>query len=286
MKSIPHIVGMLLLVVGPASSGGPPLEEALLFSPHSPGAWAPSESKITSGNSGGEPVLEWAVVVDHKAGEADYPIGWPRIVAEVDSLRDWSAWDYVEFRARTTASRTSLPSEPAGLILFDTDGDRILTRPLTELRLNEWVSFRLLTASLLSAGAVGRMQFYIAERNYSHGDRLHFAIDRISLSRHTAPALVDVLPSAHVVFSDIGHISLQIRLSGLKDAGSTNIVCEVVRENGVVASMVRSVSNGLSTLVLPLPQGLSPGACTLRTRVEESEDLSESPLHVVASPWR
>ena len=96
------------------------IERRALFGPESAPKWSAAESTVESSTAqtrGGRPALHWHISVDHFAGEAKYPIGWPRMsYAWRDAAkRDWSGWDYLQLWVYSGTSRAALPREPVGM---------------------------------------------------------------------------------------------------------------------------------------------------------------------------
>lgn len=278
---------VVAMIASPAIAQKNTYENAVLFAADSASEWSCDESTMDAFVSDEASVLRWRINVDYDAGEAKYPIGWPRAVAETpETHQNWQNWDFVQFSIKTQASRAPLPPEPAGLILFDAEGKRTHTYPLTDAKLNEWVPFKIPTADLPSSDSVGRIQFYISESNYAHGDSLTFFIDHFSLVRHTSPALVDVVPASAVVFDDIEQFSLRIRLSGLSTGERADVVCAITKSSTGTAVARVSLQKGWNDVAIPLPGGLVPGEYVVRAGISGNSDIWKSTLRAIESPWR
>jgi hypothetical protein len=280
-----RVIFIVLLLVGTARSQ-PRTEEVILFSPLTASEWSSDESTMDSYTMGRKDVLHWHVDVDHNSGEARYLIGWPRAVGQIpETLQNWQEWDLLSFRMMVRSNRSELPAEPVGMILFDSEGERTHTRPLTEAKLDEWVPYRIRTADVPGTDSVGRIQFYISESNYAHGDSLSFFIDSIGLTRYTVPALLDVVPESRIAFHDIRHLRVGVRLTGLGNNETIQVECEIARDKTVMSVARQASISGWNDVVLPLPDGLPPGDYAIRTRIIGDDLRWEERLIAIQSPW-
>ena len=121
------------------------MEERILFGPESARQWSAAESTLEASTDRirmQRPTLRWHITVNHLAGEARYPIGWPRVSGAPcgeAATRDWSGWDFLQLWVYTDTTRAGLPQEPVGLALHTPDKEGAYNRPLAGLKKGEWV---------------------------------------------------------------------------------------------------------------------------------------------------
>ena len=104
----PILLAIVLAATAAVLAQSPVMEKQLLFGGASAKGWSPAESTVevsTAHVKVNPTALRWHVTVDYYAGEAKYPIGWPRFGRAIPEgpARDWSAWDYLHFWVYTTS---------------------------------------------------------------------------------------------------------------------------------------------------------------------------------------
>ena len=134
----------------------------------SPKRWGPAECTVTASKdrlADGRPTVHMHIPVDYFAGEKKYPIGWPRmgLTPMAPWEKDWTNFDTIEFSIYTESTRTKLPKTPLSLGLYCPDRSRSLSRPLNELKLNEWVHFSLPISRMKYVESVREVKFSISE---------------------------------------------------------------------------------------------------------------------------
>ena len=147
------MVSLIGLAAGPvlAQQGPPPKMERLVLADGESGAgWNSSEATMepSAAHARSGRALDFHVKVDYNAGEANYPVGWPRTYLDIPpGEQDWSGWDMLQLWIYSDTSREQLPVTAAGLIVRSADGTNI-ERSLTELRKGEWTQITVPISSL------------------------------------------------------------------------------------------------------------------------------------------
>ncbi|MDH7568732.1 MAG: hypothetical protein QHJ73_04010 [Armatimonadota bacterium] len=273
---------------GPDAS---PMEKLLLFGGNTAPEWSVAESTVAETRTrvkATPSALHWHVLVDHTAGEALYPIGWPRFNHAIPEgpLRDWSGYDYLHFWLYVETSRTTLPGTPASLILHTPDKAMAYSRTLTEAKKDQWVEVNVPLATIPRIHDVRLIQFAISESNYRHGDTIDFYIDDLSLLRYAQPVLLDFAPESGAVFSDTRYLPIVFRLSGVKPGDQVPVVCRLQREGRTMVETTTTAARGRQRVLLDLgAKRLLPGTYQITAQAKGQGKAAGATLRVVESPW-
>jgi hypothetical protein len=268
------------------------MEKLALVRPEDPKTWSAAESTtapVRAPVKVGASSWHWHVDVDYHAGEAKYPIGWPRINHAIAAgpARDWSDWDFVHGWIYVATSRSALPREPAGLAVQGRDRATAFNRALTELKKDAWVELTIPVRQIPHFQDVRSVQFHIAEANYQDGDRLDFYLNDLALTRYAEPTLFDLIAENAVVFSGATRLPVRFQLLGVKSGERAEVTCALVRAGVVVTEAHLAVGRGAQRLVLePGTRTLAPGDYELRARVGERSSPVSTTVRVVESPWK
>jgi hypothetical protein len=268
------------------------MEKRPVCGPESAGQWGAAESTVrtsTAHTQTASAALHWHVTVDHFAGEAQYPIGWPRahFTLREPAARDWSDWDFLLLRVYTDTNREGLPSEPVGLALYTPDKSSAFTSPLSELQKGQWVEIRIPLAQVPRRHDVRLMQIHIAEAKYRHQDRLDFYFDEIALLRYAEPTLADFAAESAVMFADARFVPVQFQLLGVRPGASVEIACDLRRDGRVAAQATVRGTRGPQRVVLDVGrQPPAPGMYELTACVAGGRESAKAPLRLVESPWK
>ncbi len=274
-----------------AAAAEPPLEKRIVFGPESAPQWSAPESAVETAASPsrtGSPVLHWHITVDHFAGEAKYPIGWPRANCALRdaAARDWSDWDYFQFWVFTGTSRTALPRDPVGLALHTPDKQDAYARPLSELKKGEWVQVRIPLSQVPRRGDVRLMQVHISESNYRHQDQLDFYFDEIALLRYAQPTLLDLAAENAVLFTDAQQLAVRFQLAGVKAEDRVEVVCELRCGGKSAAHTAATCGRGPQRVTIDLSRvQLAPGDYEVVARAAGGAETAAR-LRLVESPWK
>ena len=271
-------------------------EKMVLGNGGNAGEWSPEESAIeASGKHAAKPdrtVLHWSVPVDYSAGEAAYPIGWPRVRREIPEgpERDWSGWDFLRLRVFTDTSRPALPSDPVGMNLYMPDKSSAYERPLTELKKGGWTEILVPVAKMPHPGDVRTIQFYISESDYRDHDRLDLFFDEIALLRYAEPSLFDFSPENQVMFADARYIPVRFRLAGVGPDAEPEVTCALLRTGAGSSEPVTRTAwkakRDAGRYVLDLgSRRIVPGEYEMTAKVAGGSRSVSAHLRVVESPW-
>ncbi|MFA6544370.1 MAG: hypothetical protein WCS99_08080 [Limisphaerales bacterium] len=282
----------LLCATGVLLSGEPLLEKLVLFNGDTAKTWSAAEATMlpsTDRVKTAGPSLHWHITVDYYAGEAKYPIGWPRVSHTVTGATgDWSAWDFLHMWIYTGTSREALPTAPVSLIISQ-GGDKSLnySRTLSELKKGEWVEVRIPISKFSQPNDVRVMQFSIAEDKYHHQDKLDFYIDDLALLRYAAPTVLDFTAVNAVMFDDVRQIPVSFRLTGISQFEHKRVTWELRRQGRVMAGGTVESGRGGQRVALDVSKAsLQAGDYELRASVEGGTATATALVRVVASPWR
>lgn len=273
-------------------AGEPLMEKRTIFGPSSAQLWSAVESTLefsTNRTKTQQPVLRWHILVDHFAGEAKYPIGWPRISVPLReaTARNWSGWDYLQMWIYTDTSRPALPRDPVGMSLHTPDKEGAYHRSLAELKKGEWVQIRIPLSQLPRHDDVRLMQFHISESQYRHQDQLDFYFDEITLLRYAQPTLLEFASENAVVFADVKQAAVRFNLAGVKSSESVEVVCELRQTGKALAQTSARAGRGPQRFVLDLSRAqLTTGDYELVAHAVGGADTAATKVRLVESPWK
>jgi hypothetical protein len=279
-----------LACTGAVAAGEAELERRVLMDAASAGRWSAAESTLvpsTAHTRAGRAALHWHIPVDHHAGEAKYPIGWPRISYSIrqPAERNWAGWDYLEMWIHTRSSRATLPREPAGIAVYAPDKAGAFNRPLPELAIGQWAHVRIPLTQIPRHEDVRMFQLHISEARYAHGDTLDFFIDEIVLLRYARPTLLEFSARESTAFADAPSIRAHFTLAGVPPGEQAEVVCELQRDGRTMAATAAKLGRGPGQLAIDLGQTrLAPGEYQLLARVAGGGEASAR-VRLVESPW-
>ena len=254
-------------------------------------AWSPAEATLERATEpiGGAPAaLHFGITVDHKTGEPNYPIGWPRANRPFPEpwQRDWSGWDYFRLKVHTRTSRAALPGRPLGLTLYTPDKPSAYQRSLTELRKDQWTELTLPVATIPRADNVTGIQLYLSESDYADGDHVDFFVDDLCLLRYAAPTIGSFELGQRTVFADARYIPARLALLGLPPGDTKTVACELLSGGKVVAGTQLALERGTHQVWLDLGTAKrAAGDYGVRARLGESV-AGPLPLRLADSPYR
>ena len=267
---------------------GATMERVPLFDDRVEKVWSTAESEVaaeTNRTPAATPALHWHINVDHYGGEPKYPIGWPRVWrAFKGDERDWSDFDYLEFRLRADTTREKLPTTPVTLQVRMDVAEGNWSRPLTELRKGEWINFAFPLGELPKPEAVNQIMFSISDSNYRHQDEVEFTIADLALTRFTAPTLIEFVPEQAVLFTDAPGLPVRFRVSGLKAGERAEVVCELKRDGKTISRETIAAARGPQRMMMRLGEKPPPGAGELVGRIANGPPQI-STVRLVESPW-
>ncbi len=284
----PLILMLIAATVACAQPAEPPMEALVLSDGDSGAQWniaeATMEPDATHARSG--QAMRFHVDVNHETGEPNYPIGWPRTYITVpEDIRDWRAWDFIDFWVYAETSRDSLPSTPLGFIVRCPDKANSFSMTLSEVRKDEWAHFRIATADLPNPADCTGLQFYISESNYSHGDVLDFWIDDVALLRYAEPTIISATPLNRVHYSDVSVLRVRVELTGMDEGASAEVLTKLISNGAPVRQSNARLGAGAHTIPLEVGANTPAGDYEVQTQIVGSDRTLSEPVRVVSSPW-
>ncbi|MDP2984617.1 MAG: DUF6067 family protein [Candidatus Latescibacter sp.] len=157
--------------------------------------------------------LKYEVLVDHNVdgGEGGkYPVGWPRLVMEFsEGELDLTRYDYLSFWLKVDSNRDEVAddSTPFSINLrsYPRGGSADMRMDIGDHQ-REWIPFRIPVTDLIGKSpsnsspwkSLRTLQFGISEANYTHGARLVFYLDEISLVKLKTPRIRAVSAPLHI----------------------------------------------------------------------------------------
>jgi hypothetical protein len=282
------VVGLLLAVGAQLVAGQEPKMERLSIEDGSTASeFYVAEATVTTSDKhadrGGTSML-FHIDVDHFAGQPDYPIGWPRTGRDVpEDQRDWTGYDFLELVIHVETSREALPRDPLGLIVYVPDKPNAYSRTLAELRKGETTRIVVPMSDIPRHHNVTRIQFFISESNYAHGDVLDFYIDDIALTRYAEPFISDLEPLQSVAFSDASHLGVQFRLLGVEDGKQVAVTGRLRQGEEVIGKGEWQLGRGEQETWIELTAPPKAGEASLEVFLGEPREVAK--VRFVESPF-
>ena len=174
---------MFRMLFAAAAAGAVTLSAADLSKVLDPKRWSPYECTVSAAEGGG---LTVNMPIDHKAGQKDYPIGWPRTYFQKlrPEEKDWSKAKAVSFKFKleftgttqkfpvTFHVRTMAPGAKKA------EGPAILIPGIVN---NKEVAVEIPLPKLKNPENVDYFGFSISESQYKHGENLKFTVRDMKL---------------------------------------------------------------------------------------------------------
>jgi hypothetical protein len=272
-----------------AQAEEPPMEALVIADGDADSQWSEAEATMQPDDTHAREgrAMRFHIDVNHQTGEPKYPIGWPRTNTAVPAdHQDWRQWDFIDFWLYAETSRESLPDTPIGFIVRAPDRPNSFNATLSEAAKGEWVHFRFPTSDMPSPATCTRVQFFIAESNYNHGDVLDFWIDDLALLRYAEPTIISVQPLANVEYADVGVVRVEVELTGIEEGNTAEVLARLVSDGSTVRQSSATLPAGLHTIPLAVGGGLEPGDYGLQVQIVGSARTLTESMRVVSSPWK
>lgn len=292
-RSVPALVA--LLVAASAFANDPVVvgkEEILYLEQLAlPTRWDPSEATVTAAEertAGDRPAVCFHIPVDHHAGEAKYPIGWPRMYADLQrpAETDWAAWDRFEFDIQATASVEALPKNPLSFQILCPDRYQNNVTSLDQLKLGEWITVSLPISGLKHLPELARIGFNISESSYADKTVLDFRIGGFRLIRSAECELADLAIKTPVVYRDAKELRVELDVVGPPVNVSRGIPFEIRQGETVLRRETLPAQRGRRVVDLEIGElKLAPGDYELLAFPGEAERTRQAAFRVVPSPW-
>ena len=288
----------LLLLPGAAAAGeaarqpGEGQEVLPLDGLADPARWQPSECSLSvaaDNRAAGQPTLHLQIPVDYHAGEAKYPIGWPRLYCALRSgvERSWADYDRFEFMILAKASRETLPRSPLNLQVHCPQRPDSTDVNLTQIKLNEWVLVSLPTAEIRQVDRVAQLGFNISESNYQDKDLLDFYIGAFRLVRSVECRVERLTVKAPAIFADRATVLVELVVAGPPARVSRGVPFTLRGGERVLRLETLPVRRGAQTLAVEVTElRLAPGEYSLTAFDADPQRRQSATFKVVESPWR
>ena len=166
-----------------AAAGSVTLSAADLSQVFDPKRWLPAECTVTAAEGGGMTVN---MPIDHKAGQKDYPIGWPRLYLQRlrPEEKDWSKAKAVSFKFKLEFTGTTQKFPLVFHMHTAAPGakkDDAVTVPVPGIVNNREITVEIPLAKLKTPENVTFLGFNIGEANYKHGENFKFTVRDMKL---------------------------------------------------------------------------------------------------------
>jgi hypothetical protein len=230
--------------------------------------------------------MRFHIDVNHKSGQPDYPIGWPRTYLSMpEEARDWRKWDFIDFWVYTDTTRDRLPNTPLGFIVRSPDKPNSFHRTVHEAQKGGWTHVRVPTSDMPRPEKCTAVQFFISESNYNDGDVLDFWIDELALLRYAEPTIISMRPMGGIQYADTNVIRIEIGMTGLEENETAALQLGLVRDGETVCRSAASLRSGLQTVPMDIHGKLEAGGYDLQAWITGSQRRVTSSIRVIASPW-
>lgn len=283
---------LLVLLIAPViafAQGDEPAMEAFVIADGDSGSeWSPAEATMepddTHSREGS--AMRFHIDVNHETGQPDYPIGWPRTHVGVPAeQQDWREWDFVDFWLYAETSRESLPNTPLGFIVRSPDRPNSFNTTLGEANKGEWVHFRFPTSNMPNPAECTRIQFYISESNYDHGDVLDFWIDDLALLRYAEPTIIGMQPLNRVHYADVDVVRVKLELTGLERGETAEVLARLVCNDATLRQGTARLGRGVHTIPLRVGGNLPVGEYEVQAGIVGDDRTVSEQMRVISSPW-
>jgi hypothetical protein len=284
----PLMVLLFAPALAVAQAEDPAMESFVIANGDSGSEWTSAEATMAPDDTHSRDgsAMRFHIDVNHETGQPDYPIGWPRTHTPVpEEHQDWTQWDFVDFWLYAETSRESLPGTPLGFIVRSPDRPNSFNTSLKAARKGQWVHFRFPTSDMPSPPECTRVQFYISEANYKHGDTIDFWIDDLALLRYAEPTIIGMQPLNRVHYADAGVVRVQIELTGLEDGESAEVLARLVCNGSPVRQGTARLTSGVQTIPLKVGGSMPVGDYQIEARIVGSDRAVTEPMRVISSPW-
>ena len=256
-----------------------------------PNRWGPSECMVSASKdlkAGGRPTLHMHIPVDHKGGEANYPIGWPRAYLKLaDDEKHWGDFERFEFLLHATMTRPTPPRKALNLQIICPDRPRTTQRNLEELRLGQWVKVSVPIREIANVGETARLGLNISESDYRHGEQLDFRLGAFRLARAAEFGLAELAVLSRVLYAD--RAILKLRLDAVGPTGEVGKGLPLAVRGGgkTLHEQTVPVQRGRQTVTIDLTAAkLPPGTYEAVAFPGEKARQRAAAFRIVESPWQ
>ena len=256
-----------------------------------PGRWEPSEGTVAVADTqtpGKRPALRFHIPVDHHAGEAKYPVGWPRMYCQLRAPTEtgWEDWDRLEFDIHATMSEGALPKAPLSFQILCPDRHQNNVRSLDEMKLGEWVTVSVATSSLKHLGQLARLGFNISESSYQDKVKLDFLIGGFRLLRSAECSLASLAVVSPVVYEAAEVLKVELDVVGPPANVSRGIPFEIRQNGRLLRRETLPAQRGRRVVEMEVGElKLARGDYELAAFPGDAERERKGAFKVVPGPW-
>jgi len=289
-------IGLLAAAVGVAAAAPKvvkegPDEVVYLDGLADPNRWGPAECTLAPSRqlkASGRPTLHMHIPVDHKGGEKNYPIGWPRAYLKLrPAERSWGQFERFEFIIHAAMTRPKPPRQALSLQIQCPDRQRNNIRNLSEIRLGRWVRVSIPIREIKHIADVARLGLNISESNYRHGEKLDFRVGAFRLARAAEFALASLAVRSRVMYADRPTLKLELDVVGPPGKIGKGVGLSIQRGVDVVHRLTVPVRRGVQMVRIDLAAAkLPPGAYTAVAFAGDKRRERSAAFRLVESPWQ
>lgn len=259
--------------------------EVALAALYEPGRWAVAECEVSRFHDVADgPVLQMLIPIDYQAGEAAYPVGWPRMsLQRRPGDPDLSAYDYLEFALEVRNTRSELDYFPLTWVVAS--GGRSSSRRLLPVP-GAKLSVQIPVAELTDPAGWTSMGVHISESDYADGDVVAFRFSGVRLRQLGEVRVAGLRLLQPAVYPSASALSLEVALEGPAEAVDRGIPLRLSAGSRSVLELLVSLPRGRSTCTVPLGGlDLPPGAYELALLPDALERGKRVAFRVVAPFW-
>ncbi len=239
----------------------------------------------------GGPALQLYFEVDHHAGEAKYPVGWPRAHINLQGAeRRWQAWDRFEFMVLASTSREKLPKRA---LVWELGEQRPLFNPTLEFpALDTWEPVSVPVAEIFAKrpalkGGVPRLRFVVSESSYAHDDVVQFHVGGFRLTRSLACEVAELKVATPVIYARQPFIKLQITVVGPPADVKRGVPFTIRSAERVVRREMLPLGRGRQLVECDISElDLAPGDYQLIVFEADKTRRRSVSLRAVEEPWK
>ena len=261
-----------------------------------PKRWAPAESSLSVSEFkfNGTPTLKWVVPVDHHAGEAKYPVGWPRTY--FSSFRKapavpaaWQDWDFFEFDVKMTLENDPGNTSCTVTVMVSSAG----TPSRFNIQLKKWHDGKTHTVKIPvdkigNPAKITSWGFSIAESNYKHGAKLTFLAGNFRLTRSSECWVDSIKMLTPAITAADSAIKINLSVSGPAGdvARGVPFAISCAKTGKILRRETLPVSRGSKEMEIEVYElKLAPGNYNLTAFPGDKLKSKSVPFQILSSPY-
>lgn len=255
---------------------------------------------LKNGGPNGGPALLYSVKIDHKGdggGEkGKYPLGWPRIALDFKKeALDLTRYDYISMRIKVDSDRDEVADDYTFLKMNASSWVPGGARSIYDVELlglieqRKWISVNLPINNMVGNADkkfwrnIRRMQIWLGESKYQHGDNLKFYIADIKLLKLKSP-VIKSLKFAEVVTLPTKYLVVSPEIMGLNPSKDIKIIATIVNSKGKIISSGSITDSGKEIIIKA--DKLKAGKYQMRVNISGVKKTFSTPFIAVNGPFR